>query len=163
MEPRVVYCKLPYLEGTSLKVQKTIRGFLRKFDPNETRIKLVFVDKVTYVEDFFSFKDKGPSIMRNNVVYHLKCDCGAQYIGETERNLIDRMEEHAKVSGAGLSAVGEHLKANPDHTVNFQSPDILGASPYRSKLLIKEALYIQQYQPSLNEQMFSKKLFIFNI
>ena len=68
-----------------------------------------------------------------------------------------------KILGASLSAVGEHLKADPDHTVNFQSPDILGASPYRSKLLIKEALYIQQHQPSLNEQMFSKKLFIFNI
>ena len=108
VEPRVVFCKLPYLEGTSLKVQKTIRGFLRKYDPNGTRLKLVFVDKVTYVEDFFSFKDKGPSVMRNNVVYHLKCDCGAQYIGETERNLIDRMEEHARTSGSGLSAVGEH-------------------------------------------------------
>ena len=78
-------------------------------------------------------------------------------------SVIDRMEEHARTSGSGLSAVGEHLKANPDHTVDFQSPDILGASPYRSKLLIKEALYIQQYQPSLNEQVFSKKLFIFNV
>ena len=73
------------------------------------------------------------------------------------------MEEHAKISGAGLSAVGEHLKAYPDHTVNFQSPDISGASPYRSKLLIKEALYIQQHQPSLNEQIFLKKLIILNI
>ena len=69
----------------------------------------------------------------------------APHIGETERNLIDRMEEHAKISGAGLSAVGEHLKANPGNTVNLQSTDILGSSPYRSKLLIKVALYIQQY------------------
>ena len=73
------------------------------------------------------------------------------------------MEEHAKTEGAGLSAVGEHLRANPDHTVDFQSPKVLDTSPYHYKLLIKEALHIQQHKPSLNSQVMSKKLYVFNV
>ena len=163
LEPRKVFCRLPYLEGTSLKVQKTIRGFWKKYDPSGIRLKLIFVDNCSYLGDFFGFKDKGPLLMRSNVVYQLSCSCGAQYIGETERNLIDRMEEHSKTTGTGLSAVGEHLRDNPDHTVDFQTPGVLGSSPYHSKLLIKEALYIQQHKPVLNDQIFSKKLFVFNV
>ena len=158
-----MFCRLPYFEGTSAKVQKTIRGFFRKYDPDGLKLKLIFLDNCSYLGNFFNFKDKGPLLMRSNVVYNLKCSCGAEYVGETERNLIDRMEEHSKTSGAGLTAVGEHLKNNPDHTVDFQTPRVLGSSPYHSKLLIKEALYIQQVKPVLNEQVFSKKLFIFNV
>ena len=163
VEPRKVFCRLPYIDGMSQKVQKTIRGFLGKYDPTGIKFKLVFLDNCSYLGDRFSFKDKGPLLMRSNVVYHLTCSCGEQYIGETERNLVDRMEEHARTEGSGLSAVGEHLRANPDHTVDFQSPKVLGTSPYHHKLLIKEALYIQQHQPSLNSQVWSKKLYVFNV
>ena len=163
VEPRKVFCRLPYIEGASQKVQKTIRGFLAKYDPTGTKLKLIFLDNCSYLGDSFNFKDKGPLLMRSGVVYQLSCSCGAQYIGETERNLVDRMEEHAKTEGAGLSAVGEHLKANPDHSVDFQSPKVLGSSPYHYKLLIKEALYIQQHNPILNTQVWSKKLYVFNV
>ena len=100
--------------------------------------------------------------MHNNVVYKLVCSCGAIYIGETERNLAVRLEEHAKVTGSNLSAVGLHLAAHPDHTVDMTEPGILGSSNYRSKLLIKEALYIQEHRPILNIQVDAKKLCVFN-
>ena len=161
--PRKVYCRLPYLEGTSSKVQKTIRGFLTKFDPAGTRFKVIFLDNCTKLEDIFRFKDQGPELMRSNVVYHLTCSCNAQYIGETERNLCDRLAEHSKTTGKGLSAVGEHLRDNPSHTVDFQNPKILGGSQYHSKLLIKEALFIQEHSPSLNIQVIARKLHVFNI
>ena len=162
-DPRRIYCCLPYLDATSLKVQKSIKGFLRKFDPLGTKFKIIFIDKCTKLENIFKFKDNGPQLMRNNVVYKLDCSCGASYIGQTERNLYSRMDEHAKVVGSSISTVGQHLVDNPGHTVDVKNPAILGWSPYKHKLLLKEALYIQEHQPSLNVQVEAKKLLIFNV
>ena len=159
VNPRKIFCRLPYIEGTSSKVQKTLRGFLQKFDPTGTKFKLIFLDNCTKIGDLFPFK--GPLLMRSCIVYHLTCSCGAEYIGQTERNLVDRMLEHGKTQGANLTAVGEHLLDNPDHTVDFANPKVLGSSQYQSKLLIKEAIYIQDKKPVLNSQIYSKKLFVF--
>ena len=73
------------------------------------------------------------------------------------------MEEHAKTTGALLTAVGQHLAENPDHTVDFDNLEILGCSPYIHKRAIKEALYIQMHNPSLNVQTETKKLYLFNV
>ena len=156
---------MPYLDDTSQKVQKSIKGFLRKFDPCGTKFEIIFIDKTTKLKNVFNFKDKGSHLMRNNVVYKLECSCGANYIGETERNLYARMDEPTitKVTGSSLSAVGQHLADNSDHTVHFENPVILGCSPHRYKLLIKEAIYIQEHQPSLNVQVEAKKLLVFNV
>ena len=63
-----------------------------------------------------------------NCVYHIKCSCGASYVGHTERNVYLRMAENSKTSGVNLSTVGRHLSENPDHTVDFEPPDVLGYS-----------------------------------
>ena len=46
------------------------------------------------LQSWFSIKDRQALLNRLNVVYKLTCSCGASYIGQTQRNLINRIEEH---------------------------------------------------------------------
>jgi len=39
-------------------------------------------------------EDRQALLNRYNVVYRLTCSCGASYIGQTQRNLINNIEEH---------------------------------------------------------------------
>ena len=39
-----------------------------------------------------------PSFSEPNVIYKFKCDCGDNYIGETRRRLIDRINDHNRKS-----------------------------------------------------------------
>ena len=130
---------------------------------NQLKFKIIFIDKCTKVKDCFHFKDRTPDYLRSNCVYHITCSCGMSYVGQTERNIKIRMDEHSKTSGANLSAVGRHLSENPDHTVDFGEPKVLGYCTYKRKRLIKESLFIQELNPELNIQAETKRLFLFNV
>ena len=102
-------------------------------------------------------------MMKSNLVYEIGCSCGSKYIGCTRRNLIGRFEEHLKTTTSTLTAIGQHLKDNPDHVVSDSDVIVLGYSSYQNKLFIKESLYIQEKNPNLNNQMeFKKNLIVFN-
>lgn len=161
--PKLIFVNLPFLQETSQKVQGSILGFLKKFDPDHKKFKVIFVDKCCKLRDCFKFKDRTPNYLASNCVYKLNCSCGLSYVGQTERNIYLRMEEHSKTQGSGLSAVGHHLADNPDHTVDFQNPEILGHSTNIYKRLVKEALFIQQHNPELNVQSETRKLYLFNV
>ena len=162
-KPKLIYVNLPFLNETSAKIKKTILGFLRRIDPNQQKFKIIFVDKCSKLRHYFQLKDKLPLKFRSNCIYKLKCSCGKCYIGHTTRNAYLRMEDHAKITGSLLTAVGQHLLENPEHTVDFENPEILGYSPYFNKRIIKEALYIQSHNPALNIQTETKKLILFNV
>ena len=162
-KPKLIYVNLPFLKETSLKIKKTIFGFLKKIDPEQKKFKIIFIDKCTKVRSCFRIKDKLPIKFKSNCVYKIKCSCGHTYIGHTARNVYLRMEDHSKITGSLLTSVGQHLAENPDHTVDFNNPEILGCSPYVQKRLIKEALYIQTHNPELNIQTETKKLYLFNV
>ena len=102
--------------------------------------------------------------MRHNVVYKIKCSCGKCYIGETERNLTTRLQEHSKTTGK-LTTVGEHLRDNCTHKFDFENVEILGQTDsFRIKYL--ESLFIQKYANSgvlINDAESSKPLNLFNI
>ena len=59
--------------------------------------------------------------------------------------------------------VSQHLKNNPDHTMNFHSPEILTHSNNIRKLRIEETLLIQNLQPQLNIDDSSNPIYLFNI
>ena len=72
-------------------------------------------------------------------------------MGQTKRNLKIRMNDHMpKNSTNNETDVSQHLKNNPDHTMNFHSPEILAHSNKIRKLRIKETLLIQNLQAPLN-------------
>ena len=89
----------------------------------------------------------------------LTCSCGSSYIGQTRRNLINRLNEH---SSSDKSEFGRHLTDNPDHTMGFAKPNILSSAGDSARLLILELLFIKKYEPLLNVDSKSASLYLFD-
>jgi len=93
---------------------------------------------------WFSIKDRQALPNRFNVVYKLTCSCSVSYIGQTQRNLINRVEEHRTSSS---SSACRHLQGNPDHRVDFQNPEVIGSDNWR-RLQILESLWFKNTNQS---------------
>ena len=93
---------------------------------------------------------------RSKVVYKGDCSCGIDYIGETVRNLAERIVEHS--NPAHTSEPAKHLRENPSHSFTW---GVLSSEQTFHKGRIVEGLMIQQFCPSLNKQVISyvSKLF----
>ena len=61
------------------------------------------------------------------------------------------------------SEVARHSFENPGHTFNLDDPKLLAFEHNFMKRRIKEALFIQKLQPSLNIMEKSYKLFLFDV
>ena len=60
-------------------------------------------------------------------------------------DLVTRIQKHVPNGKPNQeSDVAKHLVCNPNHKINFDSPEILGHSNNRRKLRIKETLLIQK-------------------
>ena len=105
------------------------------------------------------YKDRQSLLHSSGVVYQLTCSCGQNYIGQTKRNLITRLNEHRTCED---SEVCKHLLNNPNHAINFDSPKILDRSNHVTKLRIKETLHISKTEPQLNVDNQSLPLYLFN-
>ena len=91
------------------------------------------------------------------------CWCGHSYIGQTQRNLKFRLDEHNPLkSNHQATNVAKHLYTYPDHFMNFKNPEILASAFNYHELLIKETLLIQEQQPEINVDNFSTPLYLFN-
>ena len=103
------------------------------------------------LKKLFSYKDKQPHLQQFNVIYQLKCDCGASYIGQTGRNLITRLNYHnINLPFRQKTDVSKHQVDNLNHKIDFNNCAILGFSNHWRKRLIKESLYIQKFNPFMN-------------
>ena len=139
-------------------MEKSISSCLNQIKCGSIKVKLIY----TYcrVADKLKFKDRSPTT--NNVVYHLECSqCDASYTGETKRNTPDRMKEHDDPQTD--SEVARHSFENPGHTFNLDDPKLLAFEHNFMKRRIKEALFIQKLQPSLNIMEKSYKLFLLDV
>ena len=97
------------------------------------------------------------------MVYQINCSCGEFYIGQTQRNLITRLNDHnPAISTSNDTDVTKHLWQNPDHHIDFNYPIVLSNASNWRKLLIKETLPIQNKQPQLNIDKTSTPLHLFN-
>ena len=85
---KIVYIKLLYVREISNQFSKKIDSFFQKFDTN---MLLRLIHTTCKLKKLFPYKDKQPHLQQFNVIYQLKCDCGASYIGQTGRNLITRL------------------------------------------------------------------------
>ena len=88
---------------------------------------------------YFTYKDKQNHLRRSSVVYKLTCTFGSNYIGQTRRNLITRVNEHKFDK---RSEVCKHLFANTTHRFNFKQPEILGSIVGQKELHLLESLLI---------------------
>ena len=94
-----------------------------------------FIHETNKLKKYFTYKDKQNHLRRSSVVYKLTCTCGSNYIGQTRRNLITRINEHKFDQ---RSEVCKHLLANPTHRFNFKQPEILGSIVGQNELLLLE-------------------------
>ena len=122
--------------------------------------KFVMVHETATIGQKFRYKDRQTLLHSSGVVYKLE----QSYIGQTKRNLKIRINDHMpKNSTNNETDVSQHLKNNPDHRMNFHSPEILAHSNNIRKLRIKETLLIQNLQPQLNIDDSSNPIYLFNI
>ena len=83
--------------------------------------------------------------------------CGHNYIGETIRNALTRIDEHEQKNDK--SEPSKYLKNNPGHKFDWM---ILSRAPsHRLKQKILEADFIKQLNSSLNDQLDSEILILF--
>ena len=146
----------------SHQIEKEIRQYLFKNFPKNQNL-------LWYTKQQLLAKNSGIRTVKHcytasGVVYKLNCSCAQSYIGQTKRNLKIRSNDHMpKNSTKNETDVSQHLKNNPDHTMNFHSPEILAHSNNIRKLRIKETLLIQNLQPQLNIDDSSNPIYLFNI
>ena len=91
------------------------------------------------------------------VAYHGICSCGNNYIGETIRDVVTRIDEHKQPNGK--SEPSKHLKNNPGHQFNWKI--LSRAHSYRLKRKVLEDYFIKQLNPSVNDQLDSEILTLF--
>ena len=103
---------------------------------------------------FFSRKDSVISALKSNLVHNFSCaGCNACYIGETERYLSTRINEHLHTDKK--SHIYKHLRESErcKELANVDCFSILGYSKTTCQRKIKEALYIKWRKRSLNKQV----------
>ena len=66
------------------------------------------------------------------------------------------MEEHnPEAKFSYKTDVIKHLLGNPEHTIDFEHPEVLGSASNLKELLIKETILIQQHRPDISVDDFS--------
>ena len=92
-------------------------------------------------------KDKVPMEDKSGIVYQIKCgECTAAYVGESGRQLKERVSEHHKKHS---SPICEHI-TQADHSFTNENVSVLYQEPEWFKRGVAEAIYIHRESPSLN-------------
>ena len=166
-EKPTLWLNLPYLGKNGQFLINNLEKKLRKC-LSDFKFKIVL--KTNKISMFCSNKDKIEKIKKANVVYLFTCPgCSKKYIGKTQRNIVTRLEEHAK--GNQESAIYQHLNTCPfyEEYLNLFSlfhteidtylhryntikncTTILDVESHWLKLLFLEAYYIKYHKPELN-------------
>ena len=148
---------MPFLVALSVQIRNELKFFLHKHTDDKASLNIVHA--LSKTGENFRFKDKQPLLIKSGIVHKLTCLCESTYIGQTRRNLLSRIKEHATIE---KSEVCKHLLQNPSHRVDFNTPTIFGSENDTARLLILESLFIQEQTPDLNNDSQSSPLMIFN-
>ena len=138
-----LFLRLPYLGNISLQTEKEIRQYLIENLSTEFRFRLVH--DTHYIGKCFKINDRQALLHNAGVVYKLNCSSVQSYIGQTHRNLATRIQEHVPNGKQNQeSDVAKHFVRDPNHKINFDSPEILCHSNNCRKPRMKETLIIQK-------------------
>ena len=93
---------------------------------------------------------------KHGVVYEIKCgDCNATYVGQTGRNLSQRVKEHhtATVNGrVEHSGIAQHAW-DSHHEIDWSNVQVLAQEPSERRRQVREALIISEKSPSMNRDV----------
>ena len=119
------------------------------------KVKFNIIWATRKIKSLFKIKDNVKHL--SCVIYQGICSCGNNYIGETVRNAVTRIDEHEQPNGK--SEPSKHIKNNTGHKFDWM---ILSRAPsHRLKRKILEAYFIKQLIPSLSDQLDSEILTLF--
>ena len=133
--PKMLY--LSYIQGVSERIARGCRVL---------GIRTVFISRQTLRHTLTHLKSTTPDDKKQGVVYEVPCkDCEAVYIGETGRNLQERIKEHKYVVKRKDENNRIAVQAwSEDHTVNWDEAKIRELEPVTWRRKILEAIHIQQ-------------------
>ena len=130
------------MDGLSKKLQRIFKtyGVATTFKPHTTLRKLLVAPK-----------DPIPLEKRSGCVYQIKCsDCPKSYIGQTERQLGQRVKEHQSTAPSrNPSAVSEH-HSDTRHSIDWDNIKILNREDRLYPRQVREAIQIRRHAPKLN-------------
>ena len=160
VEKKRLLLVLPYLGIISLqtrtKLQQELKGVL-----NCCKLEIVFKYQAR-LSNSFRYKDPIPKDLTSGVVYKFQCGlCNESYYGESIRHLDIRSGEYIGVS----PLTGKKVKPSNNSAICGPSFDNFSVLAYENKkylLEIKESLLIMRDKPSLNRNINSAPLYLFD-
>ena len=153
---------LQYAGKQGTQLTSKMKKQLKKVLPENLKTIVTYQSKK--LASKFPVKDKIDFQHQNNFVYYGKCpnhNCKDDYIGETDRRVIERVIDHNK-----RDKKSHMLKHSRDklHTHVWEYDFKLFGNNYQSsiKRKISESLFIGQLKPSLNKQDKSNPFNLYN-
>lgn len=126
---------LPYIRG----VTDVIGRMLRKHN-----ISTAYKPQTTIHKILGNPKDKKP--LENHGVYSIPCnDCGKQYVGQTNRRISARVQEHKNSirNKQTTSALFQHFQ-DTGHTIDFENTKQVACIKHYRTRTIREAIEIEK-------------------
>ena len=148
---------------TRTKLRKSLKGIL-----NCCKLQIVFKSQ-NKLAKAFRFKDSTLKELTSGVVYKFQCGlCNESYYGECVRHPNVRIGEHIGISPLARkkfkpkgSAVSDHLLLC-SHSPSFENFSVLTKENKKFLLELKESLLIMRDKPSLNRNIRSAPLYLFD-
>jgi len=140
------YITLPYIPRLSQKLRKELKNH---------NIKTAFKSGQNISSWLNNGKDKVPRNIQQGV-YKIPCSCGKFYVGRTQQNLKNRLQQHKYAIDCSLrqnkkpdtfeSAIAGHVYNFPHHSILFDQTKIIDKSvgllqSFREIIEIKKIIY----------------------
>lgn len=142
------YVSIPYVRG----LFENIKHLLKPHNITVVGNALSPLSKTI----FSHLKDATPKEQQSNLIYKVKCECNASYIGMTKQYLNTRIKQHISDSKTTntkkkKSALSEHLNLSK-HKINLDDVTVINRESNYRKRSIMEMLYIKKHTNLLNKQ-----------
>ena len=160
VDPPIIL-KVPFRGEKGESVLKNLKRTLQKTLPDKLQCRIVHTG--SKLSKNFSLKDKVNKKHLSNFIYKHNCKnkkCKHNYVGETARRKVKRVEEHAGKDKK--SHIFQHSRSTKHPRAKYENFEILATNyPNRRKRKLAEAMYIRDLKPTLNKQKESYKLALF--
>jgi hypothetical protein len=131
-EPKI-YKSLTYIKGVSEKITNSVRQV-------SNNVQIALKTNKNYQQIKSVTKDQAPMLDHTNLIYNIPCsECDLSYVGQTSQYLKKRIDQHKK--STQRTAVFIH-KEEENHTLDFDSVEILQREPQKRKREFLEMLHI---------------------
>ena len=135
---------IPCIKGLSEQYRHTLAKY---------RVRVYFKGTRTIKSLLMHSKDPIPDAQISDIIYHWKCpanNCTAEYIGETNRSLNERVSDHRNQT---TSAIRNHHISTKHPKAEIKDFTIIDRENNTLHHLAKEALHIHIKDPSPNRNI----------